>query len=552
MNETDQNAVETIQEQEKLANERSHLDSVREQIALRILPNYANKFNTQGRTVVTPQGIQNTHEMIDSTGAYALMTFASINESILTPHHSRWHSLTPSDPYLLKDRETRLWFEDLTDNVFKMRYAPKANYASQKREDYMMLGAFGDSCIFIDQLQSKFSEKGFRYRAIHPGQIYFQDNHQGLIDKAFRRFPLTARQAVQQFGERLPEEIQQQAADPRRNGQFHWFIHKVEPREDYDPGRLDVKGMEFYSCYVSVTKKKTVQENGYRMFPYAISRYLTTPGEVCGRSPAMMALPSLKSLNEMKKTMLKQGHRVTDPILLAHDDGVADGFSFKPGALNVGGVNADGKALVHVLPTGNLAAGKDAMESERASINDFFLVNVLRILVDKPQMTATQVLEETREKGTLLTPHMGRQQSESLGPQIEREIDLLREMRLMKPMPPALLEARGEYTIQYDSPLSRMAKAEQSAGLWRVLENVIGVINVTQDPSPLDHFEWDTIIPDISDDAAIPVRWRKSIDKVQEMRDGRKQAADDAQTIEAAPAASSLLKTMMPKQAATV
>lgn len=546
---TDQNAVDTITEQEKLAAERSHLDSVREQIALRILPNYAHQFHTQGRTVPSPSGMQNTHEMIDSTGAYALMTFASINESMLTPHHTRWHGLVPSDANLNKDRETRLWFEQLTDLVFKMRYAPKANYASQKREDYMMLGAFGDGCLFIDALATK-HEQALRYRAVHPGQIYFQDNHQGLIDKAFRRFPLTARQAVQQFGTALPKEIQQQAADPRRNGQFHWFIHKVAPREDFDPDRLDEKGMEFYSCYVSVTQKKTVRESGYRTFPYAISRYVTTPGEVNGRSPAMLALPSLKSLNEMKKTMLKQGHRITDPILLAHDDGVADGFSFKPGAINVGGVNADGKPLVHVLPSGNLAAGKDAMESERAAINDFFLVNMFRLLVEKPQMTATQVLEETREKGALLTPHMGRQQSESLGPQIEREIDLLREMRLLPPMPPALIEARGEYTIQYDSPLSRMAKAESSAGLWRTLENIIGVVNVTQDLSPLDHFDWDVIVPDLSDQAAVPVRWRKSMAAIQQMRDGRQQAMDDQQAIEAAPAASGIMKTLMPKPVA--
>jgi hypothetical protein len=539
-------AAQIIAEQERLANERSQLDQVREQIALRILPNYANRFNTQNRSIITPPGIQNTHEMIDSTGAYALMTFASINESMLTPHHSRWHSVVPSDANLLKDRETRLWFEDLTDLLFRLRYAPKANYASQKREDYMMLGAFGDGCLFIDALNDK-RDKGFRYRAIHPGQIYFKENHQGIINEAFRRFHYTASQAVEHFGDALPKIIQEQAADSRRNNTIHWFVHKVSPRPDYDDERLDIKGMEYQDQYVSVTEKQMLREGGYHTFPYAISRYVTTPGEVNGRSPAMMSLPSLKSLHEMKKTVLKQGHRVTDPILLAHDDGVADAIGFKPGTVVSGGVNADGKPLVHVLPTGNLAAGKDAMESERMAINDFFLVNMFQILVDSPQKTATQVIEEAREKGALLTPYMGRQQSESFGPQVEREIDLARQQRLLKPMPPALLEAAGQYTVQYDSPLSRMARAEQSAGLWRTLENVMGVIQVTQDPTPLDHYDWDVIIPEISDDAAIPVRWRKSMAQVQAMRAGRQQQMDDQQAIQAAPAASNVMKTLMAK-----
>jgi len=547
---SDQQAVEILAEQEQLAAARSQLDQIREQIALRILPNYANQFVGQNRVSLT-QGVQNTQEMVDATGALALMTFASINESMLTPHGSKWHTLVPSDPQLLKDRETRLWFEDLTTLVFKLRYAPKANYASQKREDYTMLGAFGDGCIFTDALKSA-REVGFRYRAVHPGQIYFQDNHQGLIDKAFRRFPLTARQAVQQFGEALPEEIQQQAADPRRNNTVHWFIHKTSPRADYDPGRRDIKGMPFASVYVSVTKKVTVRENGYHAFPYAISRYVTTPGEVHGRSPAMMALPALKSLNEMKKTQLKQGHRRVDPILLTYDDGVADHFSFKPGSLNSGAVTAEGKLLVHALPTGDLAAGKDAMEAEQRTINDFFLVNMFRILVDSPQKTATQVIEESREKGALLTPHMGRQQSESLGPQIEREVDLLREMRLLRPMPPALLEARGAYTIQYDSPLSRLARAEEASGLMRVVDWTKEIVAVTQDPTPLDHFDWDTIIPELCDSQAVPVRWRKRIAAIQAMREQRAQQAEDRQLIEAAPAASNVLKTLMPKPTAPV
>ena len=40
-----------------------------------------------------------------------------------------------------------------------------------------------------------------------------------------------------------------------------------------------------------------LDEGGYRTFPYAISRYVTAPGETYGRSPAMLALPSIKTLN---------------------------------------------------------------------------------------------------------------------------------------------------------------------------------------------------------------------------------------------------------------
>lgn len=544
---SDANAIRVVQEYETAAKLRGHWEAVWEQIARRVLTQYATQFTSQNRSQ-TIQGQQLTEEMVDATGALALTRFAAAMESMLTPRNSTWHYLKPSDPVLLKDRTVRLWFEEATRLLFQYRYAPKANYASQKHEDYMMLGAFGTGSIFIDALDDRF-ERGVRYRAVHLGQNYFMENHQGMIDKNYRRFPLTARQAVQQFGEDLPEAVMLDAKTQHKAENIHWFIHKVAPRDasEYDPERKDALGMPFYSCYVSMTGKKTVRENGYFTFPYSISRYVTTPGELYGRSPAMFALPSLKTLNEIKKTMLKQGHRTVDPVLLAHDDGVLDSFSLRPGAINPGGVTADGRPLVHVLPTGNLAVGKDQADEERQVINDFFLVSLFQILVETPQMTATEVVERAREKGALLSPTMGRQQSEALGPQIEREIDVLTQQKLLPQMPPALLEARGEYQIQYDSPLSRMARAEEVSGLMRTVDYLRSVVEVTQNPEPLDHFDWDTIVPEMCDLQAVPVRWRKSLQAVAKLRDGRSQQAETQQMIEAAPAASAMLKTVMPK-----
>ena len=548
MMQSDENAVKVIREQEHASRLRVNFDSIWEQIARRILPHYSNQFTTQNRMAPISQGQQRQEEMVDATGALALTRFAAFNESMLTPRNSTWHHVRPSNPALMKSRNARLWFEELTRLLFQYRYAPKANYSSQKHEGYMMSGAFGTSVIFTDALSNRY-EKGLRYRCIHLAQNYFLENHQGVIDTNYRRFPLTARQAVQQFGiDSVPEAIALDAKTPNKEEHEHWFIHKVAPRADadYDPQRKDVMGMPYTECYVSVTGQKTMREGGFFSFPYAISRYMTVPGELYGRSPAMFALPSLRTLNEIKKTMLKQGHRTVDPVLLAHDDGVLDSFSLRPGAINPGGVTADGKPLVHALPIGNLQVGKEQADEERQTINDFFLVSLFQILVENPRMTATEVVERAREKGALLSPTMGREQTESLAPQIEREIDLLTQQRLLPPMPPELLEAKGEYTILYDSPLSRMARAEEVSGLMRTVDYIKDVVAVTQNPEPLDYFDWDTIVPEMADLQAVPVRWLKTMQGVKEMRDGRAQQAQTQQMIQAAPAAGGLLKTVMP------
>jgi hypothetical protein len=193
------------------------------------------------------------------------------------------------------------------------------------------------------------------------------------------------------------------------------FLHCVQPQTDYEEGAWGVKGMPYSSQYISIQGRALLSEGGFRSFPYAVGRYVQTPMETYGRSPAMQVLPALKTLNAEKATFLKVGHRAADPTLLTYDDGLVDP-TMKPGAINKGGMNADGKPLIGILPTGQIQVTKEMMDEERSLINDAFLVTLFQILTETPTMTATEVIERTNEKGILIAPTVGRQQSEYLGP----------------------------------------------------------------------------------------------------------------------------------------
>jgi len=534
-------AQQLLREFSALEGNRGTWEAHWEEIAQRVLPAYSQSFTNRGFN--TP-GQKKTDYVFDSTAASGLNRFAAILDSLLTPRNQTWHRLVASNPYVQKDRTVQLWFEEVNRILFKYRYAPKGNYAAQNQQQYKSLGAFGTGAMFIDQL---YGEPGIRYRNIHLGEIYFNENHQGIVDQAYRKFPLTARQAVQRFGkDKLPDQITK-AAETNEQQQF-WFLHCVKPRTDYDSKRVDPKGMPFASYYVSVTDNRLITESGFTTFPYAISRYEQAPGEIYGRSPAMEVLPAIKTLNEQKKIVLKQGHRTVDPVILAHDDGIIDGFSLKPGAINMGGVSANGQPLVTTLPVGNVSLGRDLMEDERRAINDAFLVSLFQILIESPQMTATEVMERSREKGILLAPTIGRQQSEYLGPKIERELDILTKQTgsdgnpLLPPIPPLLLEAKGEYRVEYDSPLSRAQRAEEASGLMRTLETTLNVVNISQNQEPLDHFNWDVIIPEIAAIQAVPARWMRGFDEILSLREQRSEQAQQQQAINAAPSAAALIK----------
>ena len=510
------------------------------EIADRVLPRYSDTFFKP--TSEQTKGEKRTEKMIDSTAGLALERFSAAMESMLTPRTQKWHRLKPSDDSLARDRDVKLWFEAATNELFRQRYATKANYASQQHEVYMGLGAFGTAIMFTDF----HDQGGLRYTATNLKEILFEMNHQGLVDTSYRKYSLSARQMVQRVEagrwDSVPDEVTK-AVEKTPEKRFE-IIHCIRPRIEVEPGRLDDRGKPWVSYYIAVQGRHELSQGGFDTFPYQISRYVTGPGEKYGRSPAMFVLPSIKVLNEQKKTLLTQGHRAVAPVLLSHDDGILDTFSMAPGSMNPGGVSAEGRALVHALPVGNLAAGQELMDMERQVINDGFLVSLFQILVDTPTMTATEVLERAREKGALLSPTMGRQQSEMLGPMIEREVDVLLKQGLLPPMPELLIEAQGEFEVEYDSPLSRSQRAEEASGWLRTLEAAIAYANTTQDLSVLDQFDSDVIYQQLAEINAVPASWMRDPAAIQQLREGRAQQQQQQQLLEAAPAAAGVMKAL--------
>ncbi len=528
---------ELVRDFQNLRGARGTLDSHCTEIAKRILPDDSHLFFEYNATNF--QGDKRNQELYDSTGLVALNRFAAIMDSLLTPRNSFWHRLSANDKTLKKNKAVQDYFEEVNEILFEQRYTPTANFTSQNQRQYTSIGAYGTGAMFIDDLYGTY---GLRYKNVHLSELYLQQNHQEMVDRVCRYFALTAREAIKLFGNALPEGIiAQEKINPDK---FYYFLHWVVPREDRDPFRKDFKGMPFASYYISLEGKKLLAEGGYSCFPYAVSRYRQATREAYGRSIAMDILPSIKTLNEQKKTMLKQGHLAVDPIILANDDGVIDFYNGQPGSVIPGGVNKDGRPLVQALPTGRVDIGKDFMAEEKSLINDSFLVTLFQILVETPEMTATEVLERTREKGILLAPTIGRQQSEYLGPMIEREIDILSRQGLLPPQPRMLQEAEGEYKIVYDSPLTRTQKAEWAAGAMRTVEQLIQVATATGNAGLLDYINFDVAAPQIAEINGTPSTWLNSQEDVMAKRQARAQQAQQQQQIDALPGIAGMAKVL--------
>jgi hypothetical protein len=217
--------------------------------------------------------------------------------------------------------------------------------------------------------------------------------------------------------------------------------------------------------------------------------------------------------------------------------------------LNYGGVDAQGRPLVVPLQTGARLDLTEAMlEKEREVINDAFWVTLFRILVDQPQMTATEALIRAQEKGQLLAPAVGRQQSEMLGPQIHREFNILGRQGYLPELPQILVEAEGEYEISYESPATRFQRSEELVGVQRTLE--IAAPFMQLDPNIMSIFKPEEIIRLAAEINGAPTDILRTPDEMEELVAQQQQQAQQQQMLEALSQAAPAVKDLSQAQAA--
>jgi hypothetical protein len=529
-----------IRRQEKMSTDRATFDQHWREIAERILPR-SDLFRTNRQP-----GDKHTERVFDATANLALERFAAAMESMLTPRTQKWHKLRTGVPELDDQKEIKEYLDAVTQILFSVRYAPKANFASQANEAFMSLGAFGTGGVYIDEAVGG----GIRYRSVHLSELYIAENFQGVIDTVYRKFQMTARQVMQRTTLKgplrwKPEDIPQKIKEAAEKfpEQLFDFLHAVQPNDDVKYGRKDYKGMLFSSCYISIEGRQMVHEGGYRTMPYAVGRYVTSPKEIYGRSPAMTVLPDIKMLNEMSKTVIRAAHKIVDPPLLLQEDGALQAFDMRPSALNFGGVNEQGQQLVHPLITNaRIDIGEAMMDQRRKVINDAFLVTLFQILVDAPQMTATEAMLRAQEKGALLAPTMGRQQSEFLGPMIEREIDILAKAGALPPMPEMLLEMGGMVEIEYVSPLNRAQRSEDGVAILRTLESLASLAQIN--PKVLDLFDPIETARELADINGVPAKIMRSPEQLEQKEAEETQQAQAAALLQAAPVVSNSAKSL--------
>jgi len=484
---------------DRLKSQRQNWESHWQEVADYMQPRKADVTKSRSK------GDKRTELIFDSSPLQAVELLGASLHGMLTNPSTPWFSLRFKEEDMENEDEAKEWLESATEVMYSA--FNKSNFQQEIFELYHDLITFGTAAMFIEEDD----EDLLKFSTRHINEIYIAENEKGKIDTVFRKFKLSARAAIQKFGEVSANIATTAKKDPYEEVEI---LHAVYPRADFNPKKQDKDNMPFESIYLEAGTGEELSVSGFREFPFVVPRYLKASHEIYGRSPAMTALPDVKMLNEMSKTTIKSAQKQVDPPLLVPDDGFILPVRTVPGGLNF--YRAGTRDRIEPLNIGaNTPLGLNMEEQRRNSIRNAFYVNQL-MMQNGPQMTATEVIQRNEEKMRLLGPVLGRLQSELLKPLIDRAFSILLRKNLFRPAPEFL--SGKDIEIEYVSPLAKAQKSSELQSIMRAIEIMGSLSNVAP---VFDHINMDKLVRHLADIVGVP---QKILKPQSELNAERQQA----------------------------
>ena len=483
---------------DRLKAQRQNWETHWQEVADFMQPRKADVTKTRSR------GDKRTERIFDSSPIQAVELLAASLHGMLTNPSTPWFSLRFKDSSLEMEDEAKLWLENATEVMYTA--FNRSNFQQEIFELYHDLITFGTAAMFIQED----NEDILKFSTRHINEIYIAEDDKGKIDTVYRKFKISARAAIQQFGNAVSVDIQSHIKkDPYNEIEI---LHVVYPRSDFNPKKKDTNNMPFESVYIEMKNGNELSVSGFQEFPFVVPRYLKASHEIYGRSPAMTALPDVKMLNEMSKTTIKAAQKQVDPPLLVPDDGFLLPVRTVPGGLNF--YRSGTRDRIEPLNIGaNNPLGLNMEEQRRTAIRNVFYVDQL-LMQQGPQMTATEVIQRNEEKMRLLGPVLGRLQSELLKPMIDRCFNILFRREQFAPAPDFL--SGQDIEIEYVSPLAKAQKSSELSSITRGIEILGSLANVAP---VFDYINFDALVKHVADLVGVPQKVLKLQSQVNAERE---------------------------------
>lgn len=512
-------AAETLKEQlqkqqAQLTNDRSSFDP-----HWRELSDFINPRGSRFLVTDVNRDDRRNTKIVDPTATLAARTLSSGMMSGITSPARPWFKLATPDPDMMDYGPVKLWLEVVQrrmNEVFN-----KSNIYQSLPLLYASLGNYSTGAMAVLEDDSDV----IRTMMFPIGSYYMANSARGSVDTCFRKFSMTVRQLVMEFGLNNVSDSVKGMWDSGNYESWIEVIHAVYPNIDRDTAKLNSKNKPVKSVYYEVggDSDKLLRESGFDEFPIMAPRWEVNGEDVYGSScPGMIALGQVKALQLEQKRKSQLIDKATNPPMVGPSSLRNQRVSLLPSDITyidqVTGQDGFKPAYLVNPNTADLLAD---IQDTRQIINSAYFVDLFMMLqnINTRSMPVEAVIEMKEEKLLMLGPVLERLNDECLNPLIDRTFSIMARKNLLPP-PPDVLQGMP-LRIEY---ISVMAQAQKSIGLSS-LSSTVGFIGqlAQAKPEALDKLNVDQAIDAFAEMSGVSPTVIVPQEQVEQVREQRAQ-----------------------------
>jgi hypothetical protein len=459
---------------------------------------------------------------ISNTAFDAVDVFVSGMQNAASPQSRPWIKLKPEDDELEDNHAFKVWASEAEETLHSTLASKLSESISNM---YRNIYTFGVSCALIE---TDFNNI-VKVIDVPVGSFCLSQNDSGTVDAVYREFRLKAVDAIRIFGDKVSDKIKSAYNSGKMDIYFD-FVHAVETNERHDKDNPLSKPFE--SVYFEVGASNFLKKGGYVDFPYVCPRWSREPHHTYGTSIVMRALPSIKMLQSLCKSVIQLKQQLSNPIILV-DPAVAEAakaLAYPMGGNVIPMLNRMGDPPVVPLITVQPAAiqvAQDERDRQEARTSQSLYVNLFQMLSMQDNVrTATEVIEMKNESLAMIAPKTQSLHNEGLRKYAELALRALVETG--KIYAPEGLEL-DVLEVEFDSILTQ---AQKMVGLSQTERAMNGIALAMQTASLTNgKLDPDKIVEVIVEQTGVDPSVMQSQEDVQATRQAQAQAQAQAQQI---------------------
>lgn len=465
-------AAQIIRDYERRKADRATFETTWQRVNNLVLPDRADFL------VKRAPGVRRMQHVYDATPIMAASEYANGMHGLMTSPYVPWKYVQADDDRLMLRDDCRFWFAYANRWMDTQFSGAQSGFTNACHEYWLDQATIGTG--FIDWNMDW--PRGLRFACRSMNGVTIAEDHNERVTMMTREFHFTRDQVLSKFLDKAPDDIKRSTDESKK-----WrFLFDVRPRLNRDPQSANTLNMTFASVWTCVDTKEQLSESGFIDQQFACCRYSLLSDEIYGRSLAIQALPDIQELNNLYKMVVKSAEKQIDPPLMVQEDAFITPIKTYPGSLNYWRKSTAGQAAQPLVTQGRVDIGQEMISAKQRTIMRQFHADWMMLPVDPENpdaagkgVTATYTLQDRDNKMRMLSPMMGRQETEFLGPVVDGVFNAgWRRSVLLKfdvtrgspfPPPPSVLSGQRLRT-RYISPVATAQRSASLDSTQRLLE----------------------------------------------------------------------------------